>query len=585
MQVEVAHQGVADGEQQPVGGGEGRRQPARGHQPGDHVGQPAQLRRGQHDEVGAEPDLAELHDAVAIDVLHGQQGRIDPRPLPDPARKRVEAAAHEVLHDLELDQHREGRCAQVEQRDEEQRPRDRSARGRGRRHGVVAREQVRQAGGADHEAEHQCQEVAARYLVGLALRGRAFRVARIGQAVRRQAAERAGTLPGLAHLARPEFARGLGVARQQGQFAAGSHHEGDVGMRVAQPVHALARRFALPLQCRGHIAQPLLQFMRAALVRGDHLALGGRLQQLRLQRGDLADLPAIDRGRERVAQLLVRQPRHGDQEGQQDDHVLCHLRPGDGAHAAQEGAQQHAPQAQHDADLELHAREPRGDQAHAVDLRHHVGEGAQHGRQRRDHARPAPAEAHLEEFGNRVEVHRAQVRRDEQRDEAEAPRPAQQVGEPPGLPRPAREALQVERPREADERGRAHPVGRSRHAVVERRNAPARDVVFLRVGGAAVDPDGRIDHHREEQEDRPDPLPRQAPALGPGHEGQEGQHAHGVERQQAVQAPVSRAAGVPVSHGSVARRPRPGLRPPQPPPERPHARSGPSPRNRPPRWR
>ncbi len=337
------------------------------------------------------------------------------------------------------------------------------------------------------------------------------------------------------------------------------------------------------------VAQVLLQFACAALVRGDHLALGGRLHQLRLQRGDLADLPAVDRSRERIAQLLVRQPRHGNQEGQQDDHVLRHLRPGDGAHAAQEGAQEHAAQAQHDADLELHAREPRGDEAHAVDLRHHVGERAQHRRQRRDHARPAPAEAHLEEFGNRVEVHRAQMRRDEQRDEAEAPRPAQQVGQPAGLSRPAREALQVERAREADEGGRAHPVGRRRHAVVERRDAPARDVVFLRVGGAAIDADGRIDHHREEQEDRPDPLPRHAPLLGPGHEQEKGQHAHRVEGEQAVQPPAPRSAGAaraPVSHGSAARRLRAGLRATWPSPRgHPRARSGPSPRNRPRRWR
>ncbi len=72
------------------------------------------------------------------------------------------------VEDLVLDQHRQRRRGEVEQEDEEQRPGHRLARLLHRRRGVVAHQDVRQRGRADHQAEHQRQEVAPRVVEGLA---------------------------------------------------------------------------------------------------------------------------------------------------------------------------------------------------------------------------------------------------------------------------------------------------------------------------------------------------------------------------------------------------------------------------------
>ena len=121
-------QRIADGQQQAVGRRQRRGQPACGDERRHHVRQAADLGRGQHDDVRAQAQLAELQEAVAVDVAHRDQRRVDPGPLGDPGRQRVEAAAHQVLHHLELHQHGQRGHAQVQQRDEEQRPGHRFAR-------------------------------------------------------------------------------------------------------------------------------------------------------------------------------------------------------------------------------------------------------------------------------------------------------------------------------------------------------------------------------------------------------------------------------------------------------------------------
>ena len=413
---------------------------------------------------------------------------------------------------------------------------------------------MRQARRAHHQAEHQREKVAPRELERFLLFGAALGVARKRLAVARQASEGSGALVVVAHFAGPQLARGDGVARQFDQLAAGGHDQPHIGIGGAQALNPLAGRRALLLQRSGHIGQPRLVLLGTLQIGLLHLALCGRGQQLLFQLGNLANLRAVFHGRNRIAQLLVRQPRHGNQKRQQDDHVLRHLRPGDRAHAAQKRAQQHAAEAQHDADLELHAGQARGDQAHTVDLRHHIGERAQHRRHRRNHARPATTEAHLEEIGNRVEVHRPQMRRNQHRDQAETAGPAQQIGEPTRMPGQARKSLQIQRARQADERRRTHPVGRRRHAVVERRNTPPGDVILFGIGGPAVHADTGIGHHRQKQKDRADPMARETALLGPCQRSNETQHANDVERQNARQTSGIGAAACALAAAALTHR-------------------------------
>jgi hypothetical protein len=65
-----------------------------------------------------------------------------------------------VVHHV-LGQHRQRGRGEVEQEDEEQRPEHRLARVTHRGGGVVAHQDVRQGSGADHQAQHQGQEVVA----------------------------------------------------------------------------------------------------------------------------------------------------------------------------------------------------------------------------------------------------------------------------------------------------------------------------------------------------------------------------------------------------------------------------------------
>ena len=314
----------------------------------------------------------------------------------------------------------------------------------------------------------------------------------LGQAAQRQSA---GVV--LQHLALPEGARGLRIARQCCQLAAGRHDQANVGILRAQAANALLHVAALALQCLVHIAQPRLVVLRPVQIGLHHLLLLGRGQQTRLQIRDFADLLAVHHHRNRTPQLFVGQPGDRNQKREQQHHILGHLGPGDGAHAAQKRAQQHAAKPQHDADLELHARQARGNQADAVDLRDHIGRRAHHSRQRRNDARPGAPKADMKKIGHGVEPHGPQVRCHQNGHQTKAPRPAQQIGQAAGLLGRARIALEVERAGEADEGGRAHPVGRRSHAVVHGRDAPARHVVLQRIGGAAIHPDGGVDHHRQ----------------------------------------------------------------------------------------
>ena len=170
--VDVVRQRVGDGEQQAVSGGKRRSQTARRHQTRDHVGQAGDFRRGQHDQVAADGDFGQLHEAVLVEVGDAHQGRIHRRPRSHPLRQVSETRADQQVVDVELRQHCQGRSGEVQQEDEEQRPEHRLARLLHRWRGVVAHQDVRQRGGTHHQAQHQGEEVLAllvRLLVVLGL--------------------------------------------------------------------------------------------------------------------------------------------------------------------------------------------------------------------------------------------------------------------------------------------------------------------------------------------------------------------------------------------------------------------------------
>ncbi len=230
------------------------------------------------------------------------------------------------------------------------------------------------------------------------------------------------------------------------------------------------------------------------------------VDQLLLDIGDGLELLAVGGLRDRGTGLLHAEPDHRDHVGDDQDDVLRHLRPGDRSHSAQERTHQDAGQAEEDPDLEGQSGEPRGDDAHAHDLRHHIGERTEDGGEDADQPRQVALVAGAEEVRDGELPELAQVRRQEERDQAIAAGPAHDEGE-------AAVAGQVERPRHADERRRAHPVGAGGHAVVHRRHTTTGDVVLRGFGRAAHDADAGVEADGGQQEDDPDPGSRQAHLL------------------------------------------------------------------------
>ncbi len=160
--VDVVAERVGECEQQPVRGGERRGEPAGRHQPRDHIRQSRDLRGGEHDHVRMDAELVELEDAVVVEVVHADPGDAVGRhqlPALQPARQFRDRLADHVLIDLQLGEGRIGRRGEVQQEDEEQRPRHRVPRLAHARRGEVAHQDVRQRGGAHHQAEDQREEV------------------------------------------------------------------------------------------------------------------------------------------------------------------------------------------------------------------------------------------------------------------------------------------------------------------------------------------------------------------------------------------------------------------------------------------
>ena len=131
--VEIVRQRVGDRQQQAVGRRQRRRETAGRHQPGDDVRQAGDLGRGEHDDVGAEHDFGELHDAVPVDVGDRQQRWDRPAPSspPRPASCAKLLPTRKWI-DVEFRQHRQRGRGEIQQEDEEQRPEHRLARLRAR---------------------------------------------------------------------------------------------------------------------------------------------------------------------------------------------------------------------------------------------------------------------------------------------------------------------------------------------------------------------------------------------------------------------------------------------------------------------
>ena len=128
-----------------------------------------------------------------------------------------------------------------------------------------------------------------------------------------------------------------------------------------------------------------------------------------LQRHAIGDLRYRDAG------VFDSQPDHGGHVGDDQDDVLGHLGPGHRFHAAQHRAYEDAAETDEHTDAELQTGEAAGDQADAVDLRHHVNEGTGDRGDDADGADDVAAITRAEEVGNGELAELAQVGCQEQR--------------------------------------------------------------------------------------------------------------------------------------------------------------------------
>ena len=245
------------------------------------------------------------------------------------------------------------------------------------------------------------------------------------------------------------------------------------------------------------------------------------LQHLPFARRDLRDRLSVGQFRDRNAEFLGGQDHDRREVGDDQHDVLGDLRPGHRPHAAQHRAKQDADQAGEHRDLELHAKEARGNEAGAVNLRRHISEGAADQHDHREEAREVAAEPERHEVGNRIGAELAQIRTDQDRHQHEAAGPAEHPGD-------AVIAEQEQRAGHADERCRRHPVGAGRHAVIEGRHAPAGDVIFGNLRRARRHADDGVNREREEHEQIAEDLVRYADLFEDREQNDEREEAAGV---------------------------------------------------------
>ncbi len=136
--VDVVRQGVGDGEQQPVRGGQRGGETAGCDQARDHVWKSRDLRSGEHDHVRVDHEVLQPNDAgMAGDRLAGRNDGVDTAgvlaayldqseftPVEQPGTNRGQIPSDDVGIDFQLRERRVGRRREVQQEDEQQRPRN-----------------------------------------------------------------------------------------------------------------------------------------------------------------------------------------------------------------------------------------------------------------------------------------------------------------------------------------------------------------------------------------------------------------------------------------------------------------------------
>ncbi len=156
-----------------------------------------------------------------------------------------------------------------------------------------------------------------------------------------------------------------------------------------------------------------------------------------------------------------------------------------------------------------------------VDLRRYIGKRAADQHNDRQEAGEVAAEAERHEVRHRVGAELAQVRPNQDRYQHEAAGPAQNPGK-------AIIPEQEQRTGHADEGCRRHPVGAGRHAVIERRHAPAGDVVFGDLRSTRHHADDGIDRQSEEHEQIAQDPVRHADLLEDREQNDEADESTGV---------------------------------------------------------
>lgn len=533
--VDVVRQRVRDRQQQPVRRRQRRGKRARRDQPRHHIRQPRNLRRREHDDIGLHLDLRPMDNAVAQQVGNADEPRLETVPLRDPRGQIGERPPHQIRQDLVLDQHREHRHRQIEQRDEKQRPAHRAPRGRHRGRRVVARQDVRQARRAERQAQQQREEVAPARAAIVAARGRKRLVHRHrGRRAREQFVARL----------LPHHPRRRRIARKLGKCAFALVDLAQRPVVPAQLGDLIDQLRARLVVRRRQPVEPRLDRARLPTIRFAHLPLLRRVAHLALERFDPRHQPAVIELRHGPEAVLHRDQRNRQQERNDQDDVLRDLRPRDRPHPAQKRAHENPREAAEDADREIDADEARRDEADALYLRDQVDERAQDRGDRRERPDERARKARAQKIGNRVARELAHVWREQERNEAETARPAHQVRERVVTGR-------VQRAREADERRRGQPVGGGRHAIERGRHAPPGHVVFDEVRCPRQQPDHRIDRDRHEQEHIADPHARPGRALDPPQQQHERGEADRVQRVRANQ-PIRQHASASVE--AAARR-------------------------------
>ena len=235
--------------------------------------------------------------------------------------------------------------------------------------------------------------------------------------------------------------------------------------------------------------------------------------------------------------VFNRQPNNRQQVGNDQDDVLGNLRPGHGTHAAQERANQNTDQTGKNTHFKSQTRQTRSDQANAVNLCHHISEGAQDGGKDTDQAGQIALVAGAQKVRNGELAELAQVRRQEKRHQAVTACPSQNEGQ-------TAITREVQGAGHADEGGGRHPVSARGHTVVHGRNAPASHIVFSGVIGAAHHADTGIKKHSGGQERVADPGFGHAHLLKNSQQDHEGNEATGVPGVDLVQALFKFAFGL-----------------------------------------